>query len=244
MNRIENEKQHGIKISDNAEAVWNWESPAGKKRANRRAELLIKTGKITATSYALEIGCGTGLFTRKVFDATKCKIVAIDISDDLLKIAKEKLTVPAVDFRIGDAMNLDFPANTFDVVFGSSVLHHLDMEKAYTEMFRVLKPGGRIAFAEPNMLNPQILIQKNIPFIKKYLGDSPDETAIIRWKTKKELEKIGYSNVNIFPYDFLHPIVPSVLTSFVEAVGKGIEKIPLLKEIAGSVIIYAEKPTV
>ncbi len=242
MNRIENEKQHGIKISDNAEAVWNWESPAGKKRANRRAQLLIEVGKIKGDSFALEIGCGTGLFTRKVFEATKCNIVAIDISDDLLKIAKEKLSTPSVDFRIGDAMNLDFPENKFDVVFGSSVLHHLDMDKAYKEMFRVLKPGGRIVFAEPNMINPQILIQKNIPFIKKYLGDSPDETAIVRWKAKKELETLGYTNVNIFPYDFLHPVVPGFLTSVVEVVGKVVENIPVLKEIAGSVIMYAEKP--
>ena len=242
MDRIENEKLHGLKISENAELIWNWESPAGRKRAARRAQLLINVGKITSNTFALEIGCGTGLFTRKISESTKCKIIAIDISEDLLKIAKDKIAT--VDFRTGDAMNLDFTDNMFDVVFGSSVLHHLDMEKTYNEMFRVLKPGGRIVFAEPNMLNPQIFIQKNIPIIKKYLGDSPDETAIIRWKTKNQLENIGYKKVNIFPYDFLHPSVPSFLTSFVQDVGKVIEKIPLLKEIAGSVIIYAEKPTV
>ena len=239
MDRIENEKLHGLKISNNAEAVWNWDSPAGKIRADRRAKFLVEVGKITSSTNALEIGCGTGLFTGKVSDMTKCNIIAIDISDDLLKIAKEKQ--PTIDFRIGDAMNLDFPENKFDVIYGSSVLHHLDMEKAYKEFYRVLKPGGRIIFAEPNMLNPQIFIQKNVPFIKKYLGDSPDETAIVRWKTKKQLQIIGYTNVNIFAYDFLHPIVPAFLTSFVQAVGTVIEKIPILKEIAGSVIIFAEK---
>ncbi len=242
MDRIENEKKHGLKISTNAEAIWNWESPAGKVRANRRAQILVDVGKITNTSKVLEIGCGTGLFTRKIIEISKCNIIAIDISADLLKIAKEKIST--VDFRHGDAMNLDFPENTFDVVYGSSVLHHLDMERAYKEFFRVLKPGGRIVFAEPNMLNPQILIQKNIPFIKKMMGDSPDETAIVRWKTTKQLKSIGYSNVTIFPYDFLHPIVPGFLTSFVQAIGMVVEKIPVLKEVAGSVIIYAEKPSV
>ncbi len=242
MNRIENEKQHGLKISNNAEAVWNWDSPAGKKRAARRAQLLIEVGKITHNTHALEVGCGTGLFTGKILETTKCNIIAIDVSHDLLKIATQKH--PSVDFRIGDAMSLTFPENTFDVVYGSSVLHHLDMEKAYKEFFRVLKPGGRIAFAEPNMINPQIFIQKNVPFIKKYLGDSPDETAIIRWKTEKELKNIGYAKVVISPYDFLHPIVPEFLTSFVEAIGNVLEKIPVLKEIAGSVVISAEKPIV
>src|ERR1035437_3532587 len=113
MNRIKNEKEHGLKISNDAENIWNWESPSGVKRANRRAQLLIETGKITNNTSVLEIGCGTGLFTRKIFEATKCNIIAIDISEDLLKIAKKKLTT--VDFRIGDAMNLDFPENKFDV---------------------------------------------------------------------------------------------------------------------------------
>lgn len=242
MDRIENEKQHGLKISNNAESVWNWESAAGKKRAKRRAQLLIETGKITNAAYALEIGCGTGVFTRKIYETTRCNIIAIDISEDLLKIAKEKLS--EIDFRIGDAMNLDFHENTFDVVFGSSVLHHLDMEKAYKEILRVLKPGGRIVFAEPNMLNPQIFFQKNIPVLKKYLSDSPDETAIIRWETKRQLEIIGFKKINIFPYDFLHPATPSFLTACIQAVEKIVEKIPILKEIAGSVIIFAEKPTV
>ena len=99
-----------------------------------------------------------------------------------------------------------------------------------------------MVFAEPNMINPQILIQKNIPFIKKWLGDSPDESAIVRWKFAALLKDKGFVNVKIFPYDFLHPVVPGFLVSTVNAIGMVIEKIPVLKEIAGSVIIVAERP--
>ncbi|HQV00102.1 MAG TPA: class I SAM-dependent methyltransferase, partial [Bacteroidia bacterium] len=128
-----------------------------------------------------------------------------------------------------------------DVVFGSSVLHHLEFEASLNEIYRVLKPGGRMVFAEPNMLNPQIFIQKNVPFIKTWLGDSPDETAIVRWQFANLLKTHGFKNVEIFPYDFLHPIVPKPLINVVNGIGKFIEKVPVLKEIAGSVIIYAEK---
>lgn len=98
-----------------------------------------------------------------------------------------------------------------------------------------------MVFAEPNMLNPQIFIQKNIPFIKKWLGDSPDETAIIRWQFKKLLKETGFNNIHIFPYDFLHPATPPLMIGFINSIGKTIERIPGLREIAGSVIIYAEK---
>jgi len=242
VDRINNEIEHGKFLTKDPEGIWNWSSPAGIVRADRRANLFVNVGKISQKDIVLEIGCGTGLFTRKVHDFTNANITAIDISEELLEIAKSKSNV--AKYIIGDAMNLSFDDNSFDVVFGSSVLHHLEMERAMNEIFRVLKPGGRIIFAEPNMVNPQILIQKNIPFIKRMLGDSPDETAIIRWKFAKLMETLGYKEVNITPYDFLHPIVPKILIGFVSAIGKVVEKIPLIKEIAGSVIIFGRKPLI
>ena len=64
-----------------------------------------------------------------------------------------------------------------DSVVGSSVLHHLEVDAALKEIWRVLKPGGLVFFTEPNMMNPQIAVQENVPAIKERLGDSsPDET--------------------------------------------------------------------
>lgn len=237
--RIAHEKEHGRKISEHAEEVWGWASPAGILRANRRAGYFINLGGYTSKQTVLEIGCGTGLFTEKVYQTTKAQITSIDISQELLDKAKEKL--PNVQFKMDDAMNLSFPDASFDAVFGSSILHHLDMKKSLREIYRVLKPGGNIVFAEPNMLNPQIFIQKNVPFIKKWLGDSPDETAIVRWKMKRDLLETGFKNAEVFPYDFLHPATPLFMMNAVQFIGKVIEKTPVLKEIAGSVIIYAKK---
>lgn len=238
--RIDHELTHGRKLAAlGAEAVWNWASPAGRRRADRRASLIARIGRIGPGDRVLEIGCGTGLFSRKVHGLSGAKITATDISEELLSLARREF--PEGDFRRADAMKMPFSDGEFDVVFGSSILHHLDFEKTLREILRVLKSGGRMVFAEPNMLNPQIFIQKNVPFIKKALGDSPDETAIIRWKFKRFMEDIGFVRVNIFPYDFLHPGMPSPLIGFVSGLGRALEKIPLIREIAGSVIIYGEK---
>jgi len=238
--RIKHEIEHGKKLlAEGAESIWNWASPAGQVRAERRADFFTEQARIKESDHVLEIGCGTGLFTRKVYSRTKANITAIDISEELLEEARKLL--PEATFKIDDAMNLSFSDNSFDVVFGSSVLHHLEMEKSLREILRVLKPGGRMVFAEPNMINPQILVQKNVPFIKKWLGDSPDESAIIRWKFSSLMSKIGFKKVYIFPYDFLHPFTPKAFIPLVNGVGKIIEKLPVLREIAGSVIIYGEK---
>ena len=83
---------------------------------------------------------------------------------------------------MGLGYRFDSDNERFDAVVGSSVLHHLDVAQALRECFRVLKPEGVICFTEPNMLNPQIALQKNISFLKKRLGDSPDETTFFRWQ--------------------------------------------------------------
>jgi SAM-dependent methyltransferase len=57
-------------------------------------------------------------------------------------------------FALMDAMNLAFGDASFDVVFGSSILHHLDLEPALEEIRRVLRPGGMIVFSEPLGTNP------------------------------------------------------------------------------------------
>jgi 2-polyprenyl-3-methyl-5-hydroxy-6-metoxy-1,4-benzoquinol methylase len=237
--RIEREKLHDHKIKENAEDVWGWTTPGGKLRAERRANYFLDLSGMNAQSKVLEIGCGTGLFTEKV-SKSGANIIATDLSEDLLLVARKK-NIPNCIFEEADAHHLKYAAETFDVVFGSSILHHLDMEIALKEVYRVLKPGGSFVFAEPNMLNPQILVQKNVPFIKKWLGDSPDETAVVRWKLSKLLTKIGFITAQIFPYDFLHPYTPAPLIGFVKGLGNVIEKTPLLREIAGSVIVYGKK---
>ncbi len=239
MTRIEHEIEHGKKLKTNAESIWGWSSPVGISRANRRASYYAQLGNWNKESNLLEIGCGTGLFTRKVYSTTQANITAIDISEDLLEIARDLL--PQANFKQADAMHLEFKDDFFDGVYGSSVLHHLDMEKSLKEIYRVLKPQGRIVFAEPNMLNPQIFIQKNIPFIKRLAGDSPDETAVVRWKMVALLKQLGFKKARVFPYDFLHPITPKPLINIVSEISKALEQLPLIKEIAGSHIIYAEK---
>lgn len=240
MDRKAREKQHGELIAAQAERVWGWSTPAGQQRARRRAGLLISGGEVGPGRDVLEIGCGTGLFSRYLAE-TGANMAVSDLSWELLKqveVAEGAVIRPI----LSDAERLPFRSGAFDAVVGSSILHHLAPDVALAEAFRVLRPGGTIAFAEPNMLNPQIAIQKNVAPIKRWLGDSPDERAFFRWQAVRLLEAAGFERVSATPHDFLHPLTPARLIPLVRAVGRVLEKLPLVREIAGSLIIVGHKP--
>src|ERR1700747_211147 len=237
--RIAKEIQHGRFLAEHgAGEIWNWESPAGKVRWARRVKML--SSHLGPGMSVLELGCGTGYFTRELA-RSGAEIVAIDVSPELLEIARANCSAPNVRYEIQNAYALSYPDAVFDSVVGSSVLHHLEIEEALREIYRVLKPGGTIYFTEPNMLNPQIAIQKNVPWVKRKLGDSPDETAFFRWPLRRGLEQSGYRDVRIVPFDFLHPHTPVPMVDRLDAVGRFLESVPVISEFAGSLYIRAIK---
>jgi SAM-dependent methyltransferase len=232
------EIEHGRYLASGAaEEIWGWGTPAGQLRAKRRAGLIIQGADLAPSSVALEIGCGTGLFT-EMFASTTSHIIAVDISPDLLKIARDK-GIPGVTFL--EKSFEDWDGNeAFDAVIGNSILHHLDLERALPKIFDLLKPGGRLSFAEPNMLNPQIYCERH--FRRFFPQVSPDETAFVRTRFHTSLQQIGFTTITIQPFDWLHPATPPFLIPLVSAVGRICESVWPVREFAGSLQIKARRP--
>jgi ubiquinone/menaquinone biosynthesis C-methylase UbiE len=237
------ERSHWKQWQNKADTLWGWQTPAGKIRAQRRSNLFVQLGRMTHESIVLEIGCGTGEFTALVAPHVH-RLHASDLSSNLLEKARIRLAgqEPIITLAQEDAMNLSFSNNYFDAAFGCSILHHLHPAKALAELFRVLQPGGWIVFSEPNMLNPQIAAQKNIPLLKRYAGDSPDETAFFPWQMRTVLQTAGFTNETIEPFDWLHPLTPPILIPIVQQVGNTLEHIPVVRFFCGSLIMAAQKP--
>lgn len=105
----------------------------------------------------LDVGCGDGvaeLFMAKLMPG--CRVNGIDISAKSIDAAREK-NIPGTTFSVYDGNSIPFPADSFDIVFVAAVLHHVDFayhQALLGEMYRVLKPGGRIYLFEHNPVNP------------------------------------------------------------------------------------------
>jgi len=239
--RAEHEIAHGRSLAESgAEEIWGWGTAAGKARARRRAGWIAAAGKLRPGARVLEIGCGTGLFT-EFFAASGATILAVDISEDLLASARRRGLPPTVTFACMPFEHLD-SRQPFDAIIGSSVLHHLDIDAALKQIFRLLAPRGLLAFAEPNMLNPQIMVQSNVPALRKRMGYSPDETAFLRWQIRRRLARAGFVDVCVVPRDWLHPSMPPSLIGAVKRVEDLLEHLPLIREFAGSVYMTGRRP--
>lgn len=239
--RIAHERKHGDFLQANAEHIWGWGSPAGRARAQRRASLMMAAGEITSASRTLEVGCGTGLFTELV-SKTGASIVACELCEGLVAQARCRTYHSDVTFLVHDAMDLLADhEGCFDVIWGSSVLHHLDLPRFLPGCYRLLKTGGRIVFAEPNMMNPQIWLQKNVGWLRRWAGESPDETAFYRGPLAAQLCHYGFEAVHIVPHEFLHPATPPVMIPLVKRMTDILERVPGIREIAGSLLISGRK---
>lgn len=238
--RTIHEIAHGKKLAgSDPELIWGWGTPAGRLRAKRRANLIAAGAELKSGMRVLEIGCGAGMFT-EMFAKSGAYIVAVDISPELLTRAKARgLPENRVQFlhkRFEDC-NLEGP---FDAVIGSSFLHHLEIEPALSRIHDLLKPGGVMSLAEPNMLNPQVYLERHARFLFPYV--SPDETAFVRWRLQRLITKARFEYIEIIPFDWLHPAIPSSLISLVSSIGRRLEQVPALREFSGSLYIRARRP--
>jgi ubiquinone/menaquinone biosynthesis C-methylase UbiE len=100
---------------------------------------------------SLELGCGTGFFTLNLKLAGVLEEGHVsDLSPGMVEVAQRnaKSLGFEVEGRVADAERLPYGDDSFDLVIGHAVLHHIpDVELAFREVLRVLKPGGRFVFA-------------------------------------------------------------------------------------------------
>ncbi len=122
-------------------------------------------------------------------------VIGVDISPDLIELAETRMAEHGYagksDFRIGSAHGLPIDDDSVDVVFGMAILHHLDLDVASKEVFRILKKGGSAIFEEPVRNSATLrFIRKLIPY------QSPDVSPYERPLTDAELIEFSKGSVS------------------------------------------------
>ncbi len=146
-------------------------------------EKIMRTVRNRKSLSVVEIGCGTGIYTRFLLNDFR-KVVAIDNDHKMVENARKIL--PNAKVLVADATRMPFGDNSVDVVFGVSVLHHIpDRNAVFREAKRILRKGGFAVFCEPNILNPMTALTQ-----LWYR-----EPGLTPMKMKKYAKKSGFSAV-------------------------------------------------
>jgi phosphatidylethanolamine/phosphatidyl-N-methylethanolamine N-methyltransferase len=177
---------------------------SGTNEAYKRLFNMFKAD-INGTGKLLDTATGTGLISLQLCNLVP-EITAIDLSPEMLKIAKEKAvaqSVENIDFRKGDICNLDFSDNLFDTVIASNVLHLLfEPGKAMEEIKRVVKPGGKVII--PTYCHGESLKSHLFSRLMNLMGFR----ARSRWSIKSFQKFVRENGLEIINYQVLKGLVP------------------------------------
>ena len=150
-------------------------------------ERLIALAELNPDCIILDVGTGTGRLSQ-FFHTKAARVVVMDESLDMLLQAQKK---EGLQPNLSHAEHLPFDAHTFDRIFMVDVLHHVaDQQKTADELWRVLKPGGRIIIEEPNIHkfgSKMIALAEKLAFMRSHFLSPeritqlfPDKTAAIQ----------------------------------------------------------------
>lgn len=126
----------------------------------------------------LDYGCGHGM-AAVVLARRGARVTGFDLSPAYVAEARRRAAANrvSVNFLTADAEHLPFADGSFDAVWGCAILHHLDLEVAGRELYRVLRPGGVAVFCEPWGENPLLgLARRRLPYPGK--ERTPDERPL------------------------------------------------------------------
>ncbi len=253
--RKQKEREHANKIKTLLEGVEDREKVASNKKfytITHSSQGYINNwlfGRVGRGKKFLDYCCGTGEFSISLA-RNGANVTGIDISDVSIKIAKENATKyglrDKIDFLVMDAEKLEFNDNTFDTIVCGGVLHHLDIEKAYSELARVLSPNGEIICGEPLAYNPIFqLYRKLTPHLRTeweagHILNKKSINLSKHYFNKIELRMFHLTTLLAVPFRHFSSF-SSILRIF-EKIDSVLLKVPLIKWLAWQVVFILSRP--
>lgn len=232
-------------VASTGSTWWGDKTAAAAIRIIRRVQLLRERLAPAHGATVLEIGCGVGNLSRELARSLPaCQLVACDISEAATRAAHRAEPSGNLRYLVADCSELPVRTRSVDFVVGRSILHHVpNLSNVLVELNRVLAPGGKLFFSEPNPRNPHTKLVSHFGFLRRLDQWSEDELPIPATQLRAVLEReAAFIGISVYPYDFVHPATPLWLAKRIDRYNDFLCSLPGLRHLAGSLIVTAEKP--
>lgn len=196
----------------------------------------------------LEYGCGLGSHAFQLAQQSAKQVFGVDISTKGLQLAHERASSEGqsnIHFAAGDCEQLPYANQSFDLVIGTSILHHLDLNRSLSEIGRVLKTDGMAAFIEPLDYNPFIALFRVLTPSQR----TPDEHPFRLKDIRLLRQKFGRVQIKYFHLTtlLLIPLTRFPLTAGLVRLFSSIDQalfaiFPFLRPLAWQVVMFLEAP--
>lgn len=220
----------------NPQHMWNWREFGMRRLGDIRGKSL------------LDLGCGMG--EEAVYLAKLgAKVTAIDISEVGTEIARRR----AAYNNLSDSLSVfkmaadptEFPDDSFDIVHGLGILHHIGLKKGLAEVRRVLKPGGKGLFSEHMGDSPTLERLKVLIWGGRENLDYTEHERPLTWSELNEWSK-QFRVFETYPFFLLSRLrkrLPRIFDHDIVRIADyyTLKAFPFLKRYVGVVVIYLEK---
>jgi SAM-dependent methyltransferase len=188
----------------------------------------------------LELGAGSGLWTSHLSDVLRNEnhITGAVFNRELLPESGRG----NVEFVHVEDLKRDLEPESFDYIVGTAILCHNACEHNLRALCNLLKPGGQLLFFEANYWNPQVAVKNAVPWIGRKAGNAPCQVGLRKFKLMKMASRQGFTEIDVIPYDIVHPSIPKSLVHSIQSAAFIAEHAPLFREVCGTLYIRARKP--
>jgi ubiquinone/menaquinone biosynthesis C-methylase UbiE len=166
---------------------------------DRDSEYLIYRSLLgRPTGAVVDLGCGTGLFARRLVRDLEAQVIGVDVSKPMIEeaIAQAREAAVAIDFVRAEAPSLSFQSASVAAVLQAGSLHFIrDLKSLLAEIARVLKPGGRYVASHllvPPLLGPFHAAAGVHPRSERLLRDATEAAGLVRFERVKVAQMVMF----------------------------------------------------